>query len=259
MTADVRRLFLLPRDSWWPLSETGCERRILSLPDPRHGRSRKYLLEVGGAAAAPRLLEVQQVAHPSPSSWFVDQAVLSGTFLPPNRFRSRQSRRSNLHNSSTHLTTRRLLCRWLRTRRHARRHSILASSAYGTAHSTWASFLSRGAAQRGGSCNIQHCGSEGLAAYPSDEPPGSVRGCVRRSVRCGLFGCCWVRGLVGCAAAEIQAVNEQSNDCAARTSGSRGAVCSRARIKGSRCSASGAELFLCGVPYCCCSTCGSRG
>lgn len=77
MASDARRLFLLPRDSWWPPSETGCERRVLSLPDPRHGRARKYMLEIESTATAPRLLEVQQVAHPSPSSWFVDQAVLS--------------------------------------------------------------------------------------------------------------------------------------------------------------------------------------
>lgn len=138
MASDARRLFLLPRDSWWPPSETGCERRVLSLPDPRHGRARKYMLEIESTATAPRLLEVQQVAHPSPSSWFVDQAVLSGKLHSPLLFllpttMADVAQVLHIHAEGNPSV---VVCRWLRARCHTRRRPLLASSTYGAAQCT---------------------------------------------------------------------------------------------------------------------------
>lgn len=75
MAANV---ILLPRDAFVGIGSAGGgtrgERRIISLPSPGGGPlavPRKYVLD--GA----RLLELQQVNTLAPSSWFVDQAVVS--------------------------------------------------------------------------------------------------------------------------------------------------------------------------------------
>jgi hypothetical protein len=75
--AAVKKVFLAPAENWAPGSvpSNPAERRIVSLPDPKAGKPRKYLVVFG---PSPTILELQHQQPTVYASWFVDQTVISG-------------------------------------------------------------------------------------------------------------------------------------------------------------------------------------